>query len=152
MGASRKLTGKRRISGLLMGLFITTTLVTAGALASEHDKEHEREGDRKDASAHREKMELKEQDLAKQAMEAAEHAVDHEHAVFKLVMERNIPISYEYIATLMRLPNAFGEGGLYYLPQLQRSQGELPWAGSVQLRRNFSGFDGSAGAQGCVSR
>lgn len=110
MGASRKLTGKRRISGLLMGLFITTTLVTAGALASEHDKEHEREGDRKDASAHREKMELKEQDLAKQAMEAAEHAVDHEHAVFKLVMERNIPISYEYIATLMRLPNAFGEG------------------------------------------
>ena len=34
----------------------------------------------------------------------------HEEAVIKLVMERNINIPYAYIDTLMRLPNAFGEG------------------------------------------
>ncbi|SDH21117.1 hypothetical protein [Roseospirillum parvum] len=35
---------------------------------------------------------------------------DHELAVEKLVRKRNIAIPYDYIATLMRLPNAFGEG------------------------------------------
>jgi cytochrome c553 len=34
----------------------------------------------------------------------------HEEAVTKLVMERNINVPYAYIDTLMRLPNAFGEG------------------------------------------
>lgn len=34
----------------------------------------------------------------------------HAEAVTKLVMERNIEISYDYVALLMRLPNAFGEG------------------------------------------
>ena len=31
-------------------------------------------------------------------------------AVTKLVVERNIPINYDYIASLLRMPNAFGEG------------------------------------------
>ena len=31
-------------------------------------------------------------------------------AVTRLVVERNIPITYDYIATLLRIPNAFGEG------------------------------------------
>ncbi len=31
-------------------------------------------------------------------------------AVTKLVVERNIPVTYDYIATLLRIPNAFGEG------------------------------------------
>ena len=34
----------------------------------------------------------------------------HAEAVTKLVIERDIDISYDYVATLMRLPNAFGEG------------------------------------------
>ena len=34
----------------------------------------------------------------------------HAEAVAKLVMERDIAITYDYVATLMRLPNAFGEG------------------------------------------
>jgi hypothetical protein len=36
--------------------------------------------------------------------------VSHAEAVTKLVMERNIQVGYDYVATLMRLPNAFGEG------------------------------------------
>ncbi|MBF0166661.1 MAG: hypothetical protein HQL45_03440 [Alphaproteobacteria bacterium] len=32
-------------------------------------------------------------------------------AVTHLILNRNVPISYEYIAILMRTPNAFGEGG-----------------------------------------
>jgi hypothetical protein len=31
-------------------------------------------------------------------------------AVTRLVVERNIPITYDYIATLLGIPNAFGEG------------------------------------------
>lgn len=31
-------------------------------------------------------------------------------AVDELILNRNIPISYDYVATLMRTPNAFGEG------------------------------------------
>jgi len=34
----------------------------------------------------------------------------HAEAVTKLVIDRDIEISYDYVATLMRLPNAFGEG------------------------------------------
>jgi len=34
----------------------------------------------------------------------------HALAVMKLVIERDIEIRYEYVSTLMRLPNAFGEG------------------------------------------
>ncbi|MHA1597269.1 MAG: hypothetical protein ACTSV1_00975 [Alphaproteobacteria bacterium] len=34
----------------------------------------------------------------------------HAEAVTKLVIERDIEISYDYVETLMRLPNAFGEG------------------------------------------
>jgi len=31
-------------------------------------------------------------------------------AVTRLVVERNIPVTYDYVATLLRIPNAFGEG------------------------------------------
>ncbi len=31
-------------------------------------------------------------------------------AVSRLVVERDIPVTYDYVATLMRIPNAFGEG------------------------------------------
>ncbi len=44
------------------------------------------------------------------AMEAAMHMASHEEAVHKLVVNRDISITYDYIAMLMRLPNAFGEG------------------------------------------
>lgn len=110
MRKSGMLSGKRGLNCLNMGLFVTIALFTMGAFASDHDKDHEQDDDGRVASVYQEKIEIEEQDLAKRAMEAAERAVDHEQAVFKLVMERNIPISYEYIATLMRLPNAFGDG------------------------------------------
>ncbi|SDE92999.1 hypothetical protein [Rhodospira trueperi] len=38
------------------------------------------------------------------------YASSHEEAVAKLVQNRDIAIPYDYIATLMRIPNAFGEG------------------------------------------
>ena len=38
------------------------------------------------------------------------YASGHEEAVAKLVQNRDIAIPYDYIATLMRIPNAFGEG------------------------------------------
>ncbi len=44
------------------------------------------------------------------ALAEGEEGEAHEQAVMKLVIERNIPITYDYIASLMRLPNAFGEG------------------------------------------
>ncbi len=45
------------------------------------------------------------------AEEAVEQAIKmHEQAVEKLVIEKNIQIPYAYVAQLMRLPNAFGEG------------------------------------------
>lgn len=47
---------------------------------------------------------------AHERIEEAIHRAAHMEAVFKLVVERDIPITYEYISTLMRLPNAFGEG------------------------------------------
>lgn len=54
----------------------------------------------------------KEEALEKQqaAVEEALQMASHEEAVHKLVVNRDISISYDYIATLMRLPNAFGEG------------------------------------------
>jgi DNA-directed RNA polymerase specialized sigma24 family protein len=53
----------------------------------------------------------------------------HAEAVTKLVMERNIEITYDYVATLMRLPNAFGEGAA---------------CGSDHLRRHHQGRGGTA--------
>jgi hypothetical protein len=44
------------------------------------------------------------------AVEQALQMASHEAAVHKLVVSRNISITYDYIALLMRLPNAFGEG------------------------------------------
>ncbi len=55
-----------------------------------------------------EKHEAMEQQQA--AVEEALQMASHEAAVHKLVVSRNISITYDYIATLMRLPNAFGEG------------------------------------------
>ncbi|MCK4708181.1 MAG: hypothetical protein KAU21_06145 [Gammaproteobacteria bacterium] len=43
--------------------------------------------------------------------EAVEQAIAmHEQAVEKLIMAKDIQVPYSYIAQLMRLPNAFGEG------------------------------------------
>jgi hypothetical protein len=44
------------------------------------------------------------------AVEQALQMASHEAAVHKLVVSRNISITYDYIEMLMRLPNAFGEG------------------------------------------
>ncbi len=43
-------------------------------------------------------------------VERAIRGSSHEEAVRKLVVERDIAIPYEYVQTLFRLPNAFGEG------------------------------------------
>jgi len=39
-----------------------------------------------------------------------EEAEQHVEAITKLVVDKGIPITYDYVAMLMRLPNAFGEG------------------------------------------
>lgn len=54
----------------------------------------------------------------------------HAEAVTRLVMERNIEVSYEYVATLMRLPNAFGEGAACVLCH-----------GSSNPERSYRGLD-----------
>jgi len=47
---------------------------------------------------------------AQENIAAAVRSATHTDAVTRLVLERNIPVSYEYVATLMRQSNAFGEG------------------------------------------
>lgn len=54
----------------------------------------------------------------------------HQEAVTKLVMERNIEIPYAYIDTLMRLPNAFGEGAACVICH-----------GSTNPKRSYRGLD-----------
>ncbi len=72
-------------------------LLTGFALALASPLTH---ADKKDEAA----------EAVEEVVEKAIRRASHEEAVRKLVVERNISISYEYIATLMRLPNAFGEG------------------------------------------
>ncbi len=54
----------------------------------------------------------------------------HEEAVTRLVMERDIDIPYAYIDTLMRLPNAFGEGAACVICH-----------GSANPKRSYRGLD-----------
>ena len=54
----------------------------------------------------------------------------HQEAVTRLVMERNIEIPYAYIDTLMRLPNAFGEGAACVICH-----------GSTNPERSYRGLD-----------
>ena len=54
----------------------------------------------------------------------------HAQAVTKLVIERNIEITYDYVATLMRLPNAFGEGAACVICH-----------GSNDLAKSYRGLD-----------
>jgi len=49
-------------------------------------------------------------DGAKKTLEKIIRRSTPADAVTRLVVERNIPITYDYIATLLRIPNAFGEG------------------------------------------
>jgi hypothetical protein len=48
--------------------------------------------------------------LASPAVADEDDIEPHAEAVTTLVIERNIEITYDYVATLMRLPNAFGAG------------------------------------------
>lgn len=54
----------------------------------------------------------------------------HVEAVTKLVIQRDIDISYDYVATLMRLPNAFGEGAACIICH-----------GSSDPKRSYRGLD-----------
>ncbi len=54
----------------------------------------------------------------------------HAEAVTKLVIDREIEISYDYIALLMRLPNAFGEGAACVICH-----------GSTDPKRSYRGLD-----------
>jgi len=80
--------------GLITVLLPFLALNTGLAVADEDDDD-----DKHDA------ME-KQQAVVEEALQMS----SHEAAVHKLVVSRNISISYDYIAMLMRLPNAFGEG------------------------------------------
>ncbi len=54
----------------------------------------------------------------------------HEEALTRLVMERDIEIPYAYIDTLMRLPNAFGEGAACIICH-----------GTTDPKRSYRGLD-----------
>ncbi|HYN78270.1 MAG TPA: hypothetical protein VES73_10820 [Lamprocystis sp. (in: g-proteobacteria)] len=78
-------------------------LGTAPPLLADDDH-HEGKKDRR-----QKKLTLNQQ-LAKDLM-AGEVVLKGDHAVVdELILKRNIPISYDYVATLMRTPNAFGDG------------------------------------------
>lgn len=53
---------------------------------------------------------MKAESSANENIAAAVRSATHDDAVTRLVLDRNIPVSYEYIATLMRQSNAFGAG------------------------------------------
>ena len=55
---------------------------------------------------------------ANQNIATAVRSATHTDAVSRLVLDRNIPVSYEYVATLMRQSNAFGEGAACVVSQL----------------------------------
>jgi len=53
---------------------------------------------------------MKAEHVVNENIASAVRSATADDAVHRLVLERNIPVSYEYIATLMRQSNAFGEG------------------------------------------
>lgn len=80
------------------GLAIVTAaalVTTAPASADKH------KGDRKDSLTRQ---------WAKDIMEGKVKLQGDHAAVDELILRRNIPITYEYVASLMRTPNAFGSG------------------------------------------
>lgn len=86
-------------------------LIAAGAIATAEDKhEKEEKQERRSAAKGEERM----PSVSRRYMEdlrAGRVKVEGEHAaVSELILERHIPIPYEYVATLMRTPNAFGPG------------------------------------------
>lgn len=64
------------------------------------------------------------------ALADEDDVASHAEAVTRLVMERNIQVGYDYVATLMRLPNAFGEGAACVLCH-----------GSSDPKRSYRGLD-----------
>jgi hypothetical protein len=64
------------------------------------------------------------------ALADEDDVASHAEAVTRLVMERDIQVGYDYVATLMRLPNAFGEGAACVLCH-----------GSNDPKRSYRGLD-----------
>lgn len=106
-GPVRALLALAMIGTLGMGFALAGLSGTTPALADgyqDHDDDDEDDGYASDAP-------MTGLDAYYQALETEpSYASSHEEAVAKLVQNRNIAIPYDYIATLMRIPNAFGEG------------------------------------------
>jgi hypothetical protein len=85
-----------------------TNIASSDSGGNDHDEEDH--DDDHDESYH-EDVPLTGLEAYYQALEKEpSYASSHEEAVAKLVQARNIAIPYDYVATLMRIPNAFGEG------------------------------------------
>ncbi len=88
-------------SSLLFAALAIVCLAFTASTAVWADKDDDDDDDRQKG------REMSKTDLA---FAEAIKRVTHVHAVEDLVVNRNIKIPYDYIATLMRLPNAFGDG------------------------------------------
>ncbi|PLY13694.1 MAG: hypothetical protein C0631_13455 [Sedimenticola sp.] len=87
---------------LLVAALLVAGVGFAASISADSDERKE---------SHKEKSHESEAEVhAREAVEIATRSMNHQDAVINLVMARDIPITYDYIETLMRLPNAFGEG------------------------------------------
>ncbi len=85
---------------------VLSALIALTAAPLLADKDHHDEHKER----HRGKKPTLNQQLVHDLMEGEIHLKGDHAAVDELILNRNIPISYDYVATLMRTPNAFGEG------------------------------------------
>lgn len=88
-------------------LTLAATMAIGAAMPLLADQDH-REGHHKEH--HRGQRPTLNQQLIHDLMEGEMTLKGDHAAVDELILKRHIPISYDYIAILMRTPNAFGEG------------------------------------------
>ena len=101
MKPSTRLSPARRWRPLaLLLLAAGTGLASPGLLAKDHDDKDHDKHHKTSASA----QWVEDLRQGRIRLEGDDAAVD------MLILSRNIPIPYDYIATLMRTPNAFGQG------------------------------------------
>ena len=89
-----------------LAILIMSTLMALGTAPPLLADEDHHEGKK---TRHQKKLTLNQQ-LVHDLMEGDVVIKGDHAAVDELILKRNIPISYDYIATLMRTPNAFGAG------------------------------------------
>ncbi len=87
----------------MIAIVATSLTLFACVGMEEHSEEHE-------AKEHAVSLNNSALKSAQANIDAAVRSATANDAVDRLVLKRNIPVPYEYVATLMRQSNAFGEG------------------------------------------